>query len=88
MAAKGLSRCVYDTRSPSLTTTEDIVCVPMYVTEMTKEESVVHLDASSSKKFSRHLIFKISSAGQQHSAAFVNNLAVGRYVRQLMVRLN
>eukprot|EP01043_Picozoa_sp_COSAG02_P015540 COSAG02_NODE_664_length_18739_cov_11.071567_18_plen_68_part_00 len=62
------------------------MCVTAGVTEMTKGESVVHLDASSSKKFSRHLIFRICPAGQQHSAAFVTNLAVGRYVRQLMVR--
>ena len=59
--------------------------------EMTKAKSVVHLDASSSKKFSRHLIFRMGSAGtggQQQAAAFASNLAVGRYVRQLMVRLD
>ena len=57
--------------------------------EMTKEKSVVHLDASSRQKFSRHLIFRMGSSGTggQQAAAFASNLAVGRYVRQLMVRL-
>ena len=54
---------------------------------MTSEDSVLHLDASSDKKFSRHLIFHLPSNTNNSSragAAFASNLAMGRYVRQLM----
>eukprot|EP01046_Picozoa_sp_COSAG06_P040193 COSAG06_NODE_4836_length_3919_cov_4.689005_6_plen_314_part_01 len=54
---------------------------------MTSEDSVLHLDASSDKKFSRHLIFHLPSntnSSSRAGAAFASNLAMGRYVRQLM----